>query len=104
MDNLDLEKYAIKYLDNGGKYEDIPSKNTRIKKAIEKELKRQYMVYIRYEMKRNKNFSQQILKLIKKNKDILDNPNELYKELDKLGYEKLKNLHKNILQDSKKKK
>jgi hypothetical protein len=62
------------------------------------------MVYIRYEMKRNKNFSQQILKLIKKNKDILDNPNELYKELDKLGYEKLKNLHKNILQDSKKKK
>lgn len=104
MDNQDLEKYAIKYLDNGGKYEDIPSKNNRIKKAVENELKRQYKVYIRYEMKRNKKFSQQILKLIKKNKHILDNPNELYEELDKLGYEKLKNLQKNILQDSKKKK
>ena len=57
----------IKYLDNGGKYEDIPSKNNKIKNAVEKELKRQYMVYIRYEMKRNKNFSQEILKLIKKN-------------------------------------
>ena len=104
MDNQDLEKYAIKYLDNGGKYEDIPSKNTRIKKAVEKELKRQYMVYIRYEMKKNKNFSQQILKLIKKNNDIIDNPTELYNDLDKLSFEKIKNLQKNILHDSKKKK
>ena len=43
MDNLELEKYAIKYLDNGGKYEDIPRKNIRIKKAVEIEQKRRYM-------------------------------------------------------------
>jgi hypothetical protein len=104
MDNQDLEKYAIKYLDNGGKYEDIPSKNNRIKKAVEKEIKRQYIVYIRYEMKRNLKFSQQILNLINKNNDILDNPAELYNDLDKLSFEKIKNLQKNILHDSKKKK
>ena len=101
MDNQELEKYAIKYLDNGGKYEDIPSKNNKIKNAVEKELKRQYMVYIRYEMKRNTTFSQRILKLIKKNKDILDNPQELYNALNNFGFEKLKNLKKSILHDSK---
>ena len=53
------------------------------------------------EMKRNKNFSQEILKLIKKNKDILDNPQELYNALNNLGFEMLKNLKKSILHDSK---
>jgi transcription termination factor NusB len=104
MDNQDLEKYAIKYLDNGGKYEDIPSKNSRIKKAVEHELKRRYMVYIRYEINKNKKFSHEILKIIKENKEILDNPQELYNNLNKLSFEKIKNLQKNILQHSKKKK
>ena len=94
MNNEDLEKYAIKYLDNGGKYEDIPKKNKNIRKTVEKEQKRRYMVYIRYGMLKSKKYSQ----------DILDDPNKLYNELDKLSFEKIKNLQKNILHDSKKKK
>lgn len=104
MNIEELQKYAIKYLDNEGKYEDIPKKNKNIKKTVEKEQKRRYMVYIRYAMLKNKKFSQDILNLLKKNKDILDEPSNLYSELDKLSFEKIKNLQKNILQDSKKKK
>lgn len=104
MNIEELQKYAIKYLDNEGKYEDIPKKNKNIKKIVEKEQKRRYMVYIRYAMLKNKKFSQDILNLLKKNKDILDEPSNLYSELDKLSFEKIKNLQKNILQDSKKKK
>lgn len=104
MNIEELQKYAIKYLDNEGKYEDIPKKNKNIKKTVEKEQKRRYMVYIRYAMLKNKKFSQDILNLLKKSKDILDEPSNLYSELDKLSFEKIKNLQKNILQDSKKKK
>lgn len=104
MNNEDLEKYAIKYLDNGGKYEDIPKKNKNIRKTVEKEQKRRYMVYIRYGMLKSKKYSQDILSLLNRDKDILDDPNKLYNELDKLSFEKIKNLQKNILHDSKKKK
>ena len=104
MDNLELEKYAIKYLDNGGKYEDIPRKNIRIKKAVEIEQKRRYMVYIRYAMLKNTKFSKEILNMLKENNEILENPNEIYNALDRLSFEKIKNLQKKSLQHSKKKK
>ena len=104
MDNLELEKYAIKYLDNGGKYEDIPRKNIRIKKAVEIEQKRRYMVYIRYAMLKNTKFSKEILNILKENNEILENPNEIYNALDRLSFEKIKKLKKKSLQHSKKKK
>ena len=104
MDNQELQKYAIKYLDNGGMYEDIPSRNTRIKKAVALEEKRRFKVYIRYGMNKNPKFSQEVLQLIKENKEILDTPNELYNALDTLGFEKLKNLKKKSLHGSKKEK
>ena len=31
MEDEYLRSYAIKYLDNGGKYDEIPAKNNRIK-------------------------------------------------------------------------
>ena len=102
MDNQYLEKYAIKYLDNGGEYQDIPMKNTRIKKAVEFEQKRRYMIYIRYGMLKNIKYSQEILEILKENKDILDNPVELYNALDKLSFKLIKNLQKKSLHYSKK--
>lgn len=102
MDNQYLEKYAIKYLDNGGEYQDIPMKDTRIKKAVEIEQKRRYMVYIRYGMLKNIKYSQEILEILKENKDILDNPVELYNALDKLSFKLIKNLQKKSLHHSKK--
>lgn len=104
MENQKLEKYAIKYLDNGGKYEDIPTKNTRIKEAVKKEQKRRYLVYIRYGMLKNAQYSKEVLKIINENKQILENPIELYNELNKLGFEKIKNLQKKSLHHSKKEK
>jgi hypothetical protein len=101
MDEEQLKKYAVKYLDNGGKYEDIPSKNNRIKNAVKSEEIRRYKVYIRKAMLQNTKYSKEILNIIKQNKEILNAPSDLYDSLDKLGFEKLKNLKKKALQHSK---
>ena len=104
MEDEYLRSYAIKYLDNGGKYDEIPAKNNRIKKAVEEEEKRRNLVYIRYGIQKSSSFSKEVLKEIKKKETILEDPNILYFELKKLSMEKLKNLKKKSLQVSKKEK
>ena len=104
MEDEYLRSYAIKYLDNGGKYDEIPAKNNRIKKVVENEEKRRNAVYIRYGMQKSASYSKDVLKEIKKKETILENPNNIYYELTKLSIEKLKNLKKKSLQVSKSKK
>lgn len=104
MNRQELEKYALKYLDNGGKYEDIPDRNKQIKNEVRIIQKRRFMIYIRYGMLKNNKFSQEVLELIKENKHILDTPVELYASIDKLSFEKIKNLQKRTLHSSKREK
>lgn len=104
MNRQELEKYALKYLDNGGKYEDIPDRNKQIKKEVEIIQKQRFMIYIRYGMLKNNKFSQEVLKLINENKQILNTPAELYASFSALSFDKLKNLKKRSLHSSKREK
>jgi len=85
-------KYAIDYIDNGGKLENFTHRHNKIRKSIETVEKKRMMVHIRYDMINSIDFSKEIQIKLNKTENILEEPAELYKVLDKLSYDELKNL------------
>lgn len=101
MENSQHIKYAIQYLDNGGTLEKFPKKHKELRKVIEIESKRRFIIYIVSAMKKSSQFSLHVQKEIKANPDIIQDLNELFTKLNELSYTKLENLKKKSLQHSK---
>ena len=101
MENSQHIKYAIQYLDNGGTLEKFPRKHKELRKVIEIESKRRFIIYIVSAMEKSSKFSLHIQKEIKSTSNIIEDRNELFTKLNGLSYKKLENLKKKSLQHSK---
>jgi hypothetical protein len=94
-------EYAIKFLDNGGRFDTFSKRHKKLHAAIKKESSRRMMVRIRYAMNKSPQFRNDVYKKIKKRKGEKLEPNELYKSLEILPYKILNNINKSVSQDSK---